>query len=432
VVDVLANDADVDGDTLSVASTTQGGNGTVTINGDDTLTYTPNPGFDGTDAFTYRATDGQLDSNDATVTVSVGPVSATKFFVVDNAADGMFQYGADGTSLGSTGLAGGNPDPRGAASNVQGMLVWVLDKSKVVFVYDSDGNPLGSWTAEGLNTPEGIATDGTNIWIVDRRDKRVFEYTGAAGFTSGSHASSSDFALDGSNGKAQGITTDGNSLWVVDDNKTNRVFQYDVATGSLLGSWIIEGANSKPAGITIDPSNVSDIWIVDGGSDEVFQYTAAASRTSGSQTADAVFSLAAGNTDPKGIADPPPASEFAIGSWRQRSVLDLPTRISTHEISHDPKVLFGNRALPWIDVFETVSRSRPSTAPAAVRSLWSEPVDFVLAEFDEGPASQERPSGFEAEQLTDALIEDLAFAQTRPVDTALLHGAFASSLDSIY
>ena len=40
---------------------------------------------------------------------------------------------------------------------------------------------------------------------------------------------------------------------------------------------------------------------------KVDDYTGAASRTSGSQNAAASFALAAGNTYPVGIADPPPA-----------------------------------------------------------------------------------------------------------------------------
>jgi hypothetical protein len=46
---------------------------------------------------------------------------------------------------------------------------------------------------------------------------------------------------------------------------------------------------------------------VDSGTLKVYDYTAAASRTSGSQSAAATFVLAAGDTSPQGIADPPPA-----------------------------------------------------------------------------------------------------------------------------
>ncbi|NND60857.1 MAG: tandem-95 repeat protein [Gammaproteobacteria bacterium] len=69
-VDVLANDSDVDGDSLTVASVTQPANGNVVDNGDGTVTYTPDAGFFGTDTFTYTVTDGTASSS-ATVTVTV-------------------------------------------------------------------------------------------------------------------------------------------------------------------------------------------------------------------------------------------------------------------------------------------------------------------------------------------------------------------------
>ncbi|MDN2661698.1 tandem-95 repeat protein, partial [Neptunomonas sp. CHC150] len=56
-VDVLANDSDVDGDTLSVDSATAA-NGAVAINPDGTITYTPNADFNGSDTITYTVSDG--------------------------------------------------------------------------------------------------------------------------------------------------------------------------------------------------------------------------------------------------------------------------------------------------------------------------------------------------------------------------------------
>jgi hypothetical protein len=52
---------------------------------------------------------------------------------------------------------------------------------------------------------------------------------------------------------------------------------------------------------------VAHLWIVDNGTDRVYQYDNAAGRTSGSQSASTSFALAAGNTNPQGIADPPAA-----------------------------------------------------------------------------------------------------------------------------
>ena len=79
-IPVLANDADVDGDTLAVQEVTQPANGTVTINADGTVTYTPNAKFSGTDTFTYTVSDGNGGTDTATVTVTVvaaAPVACT-------------------------------------------------------------------------------------------------------------------------------------------------------------------------------------------------------------------------------------------------------------------------------------------------------------------------------------------------------------------
>jgi VCBS repeat-containing protein len=69
-IDVLNNDSDIDGDTLTVDSVTQGASGSVTNNGND-VTYTPAPGFSGTDSFTYTISDGNGGTDMATVTVTV-------------------------------------------------------------------------------------------------------------------------------------------------------------------------------------------------------------------------------------------------------------------------------------------------------------------------------------------------------------------------
>ena len=75
VVSVLANDSDVDGDSLSVGAVTQGANGTVVINGDNTVTYAPNANFNGADSFTYTIDDGNGGSDTATVSVTVTSVN---------------------------------------------------------------------------------------------------------------------------------------------------------------------------------------------------------------------------------------------------------------------------------------------------------------------------------------------------------------------
>ncbi len=69
--DLLGNDHDANGDTLSLTGHTNPSNGTLVDNGNGTLTYTPNNGYDGTDSFTYTVSDGAL-ADTATVTLVVG------------------------------------------------------------------------------------------------------------------------------------------------------------------------------------------------------------------------------------------------------------------------------------------------------------------------------------------------------------------------
>ena len=92
----------------------------------------------------------------------------------------------------------------------------------------------------------------------------------------------------------------------MNDSTTDKVFKYTTA-GALVSSWTITTAGAtSPTGITIDPANVSNIWIVDSGTDRVYQYNAAATFANGSShAADVAFALAVGNTNPQGIADPP-------------------------------------------------------------------------------------------------------------------------------
>ena len=69
-VNVLANDSDVDGDSLTIAGQTHGTHGTVSCVA-SSCTYTPNPGYFGPDSFTYFLSDGHGGLQSATVSVTV-------------------------------------------------------------------------------------------------------------------------------------------------------------------------------------------------------------------------------------------------------------------------------------------------------------------------------------------------------------------------
>ena len=72
-VDITLDGSDGNGDSLTYSVVSNPSNGSVVI-GSDTATYTPTANWSGTDTFTYKANDGALDSNTATVTVTVNSI----------------------------------------------------------------------------------------------------------------------------------------------------------------------------------------------------------------------------------------------------------------------------------------------------------------------------------------------------------------------
>lgn len=71
---VLLNDTSIDSDIFAIIQTSVGF-GTLTLNLDGSFTYQPNQNFDSIDSFTYVATNGTHNSNNATVTLFVNPVN---------------------------------------------------------------------------------------------------------------------------------------------------------------------------------------------------------------------------------------------------------------------------------------------------------------------------------------------------------------------
>jgi hypothetical protein len=70
---VLGNDTDPDaGTTLTASLVAPPSHGSLTFNVDGSFVYTPTTDFVGLDTFTYRASDGALQSNTGSVTITVG------------------------------------------------------------------------------------------------------------------------------------------------------------------------------------------------------------------------------------------------------------------------------------------------------------------------------------------------------------------------
>jgi VCBS repeat-containing protein len=106
---VLANDTDLDSSTLTAAVVTGPGHGTLTLNADGSFAYTPAANFNGSDSFTYRASDGTLTSGLATVTITVTTVNDAP-----TAADDAFSTAEDtARTVAVPGVLANDSDPDG-------------------------------------------------------------------------------------------------------------------------------------------------------------------------------------------------------------------------------------------------------------------------------------------------------------------------------
>src|SRR5204863_14379 len=83
---VLANDSDIDGDTLSAVLVSPPTHGNLTLNTNGSFSYVPATNYNGPDSFTYKANDGQADSGIATVSITITGVNDAPVAVNDSYA----------------------------------------------------------------------------------------------------------------------------------------------------------------------------------------------------------------------------------------------------------------------------------------------------------------------------------------------------------
>jgi VCBS repeat-containing protein len=106
---VLGNDSDPDGNPLTAVLGSGPSHGTLTLNANGSFTYTPAANYNGSDSFTYRASDGTLTSNLATVTLAITAVNDAP-----TAADDAYSTAEDtARTVAAPGVLGNDSDPDG-------------------------------------------------------------------------------------------------------------------------------------------------------------------------------------------------------------------------------------------------------------------------------------------------------------------------------
>ncbi|MCH8119310.1 MAG: tandem-95 repeat protein [Planctomycetes bacterium] len=151
-IDVPANDTDIDNDTLTVTAVSQGTNGSVTINPDSTLSYSPHANFYGSDTFTYTISDNKGLTDTAKVNVTVNMVNDAPRFtsapVTTAAAGALYTYDVNAADpdVGDTLAYSLTTKPADMTINsATGLIQWkptqVGDNKIVVKVADNNSTP---------------------------------------------------------------------------------------------------------------------------------------------------------------------------------------------------------------------------------------------------------------------------------------------------
>ena len=206
----------------------------------------------------------------------------TTLWVADSGADKMYAYtltaGSDFGKRDTTkefGLHADNASPQGIWSN--DTILWVADSgADKVYAYKlTSGNDFGKRDTtkefetddghghghEGSQTPRGIWSDGTTLWVADYSDRTVHAYKLTPGNDFGEHDESKEIDLHTDNANPEGLWSDGTTLWVADPSD-DKVYAYTLDTNvrDTTKEFLLAAGNSNARGIW---SNDTTLWVAD-------------------------------------------------------------------------------------------------------------------------------------------------------------------------
>jgi hypothetical protein len=286
---VLTNDDDIDGDSLTVDGSSVSGLtcpagvldcGSVAVNPNGSLTYTPSQDFSGDVTFSYEATDGSANSNSATVTITVNevndpPEAQNDSYSTDedtlltvNAASGVLDNDddVDGDTL-IVSAINGVPANLGTPISITGGTLTVISNGSIVFDPDDDFNGP---TTFGYSVSDGRGgTDTASVTInvnpvndppVAKDDTTTVPEGGAKVINLASNDSDVDDGLDLSSIQIVGNPTNGTILSINGDGTVT--YQHDGSeTTSDSFTYTIQdnsGVTSNTATVFLSISPVND------------------------------------------------------------------------------------------------------------------------------------------------------------------------------
>jgi hypothetical protein len=188
---LLANDTDIDGGVLVIASYTQPSNGSVSTALDGSLTYTPNADYYGTDSFVYTVSDGMAGVDTAVVSIEVSAVNDPPVVSVDLASQEV-QY----------------------SDRIAPVTITAVDIDSATLTLTPSGLPSALTTSGGCTTASGDGS--TCTWTLDGQS-----LVGAGAYTIMLTSSDSEYAPSVSTELI--VTQEDASAAFDDDNPTSEL-----------------------------------------------------------------------------------------------------------------------------------------------------------------------------------------------------------------
>ncbi|MBD2302710.1 Calx-beta domain-containing protein [Nostoc sp. FACHB-190] len=179
IADLLANDSDIDGDSLSITGVNNGTNGSVVFNIEQgNIVFTPTLNFSGGASFNYTVSDGNGGTSTATVAVTVNPANQPNEIIGTPRRDVLIGTNNSDRIIGLQGadtLIGGGGNDEFVYTNIRDRGDTITDfevgKDKIVFTQLLDSLVAGGYNGNNAITEgyvrvvQGSSNSSFNVQI---------------------------------------------------------------------------------------------------------------------------------------------------------------------------------------------------------------------------------------------------------------------------
>ncbi|WP_298681403.1 cadherin-like domain-containing protein, partial [uncultured Magnetospirillum sp.] len=264
VNDLLENDSDADGGTLSIVGVGNATHGTVTLNADGTITFVPEHGFSGDATFTYTVSDGQGGTDTATVTIEVadgnddptitgttGGVAAESTSDAPTVVTGsIVATDADGDSLTYAVVDGGEPQHGSLTLNADGTYSYTAADNNwsgtdTFTVQVSDGN--GGTTTQAVTITVTPEADTPTAAVSATLDGNAVTITNVGNASASYHSSYGYYIMD-----SDGNPTVGQIIWGDVQDTVGSSFTVNGVNPDQVGYFLIPNGDGQNCGKITD------------------------------------------------------------------------------------------------------------------------------------------------------------------------------------